>query len=97
MTSAADRNVSIILNEFTIYTQVSELSHTQYATGAPLAHGSYPNFYGSGHPVEYCVTANQRGLKSDLESFSAVGGKATPLVRTADAAGLLSFCERSKL
>ena len=48
--------------------------------GAPLAHGSYPNFYGSGHPVEYCVTANQRGLKSDLESFSAVGGKATPLV-----------------
>lgn len=75
MTAAADRNVSIILNEFTVYTQVSELSHTQYATGRPACSWVLPEFLS-----EYCVTANQRGLKSDLESFSAVGGKVTPLV-----------------
>ena len=48
--------------------------------GAPLAHGSYPNFYGSGHPVEYCDTASQWGLKSLHESYSADDGKAPPLV-----------------
>ncbi|MEI7582586.1 hypothetical protein [Runella sp.] len=82
MTAAADRNVSIILNEF-IFTQASKLSHTQY-----LAHGGAaravlnPNFYGSGHPAEYCVTVNQQGLKSIHESCSAEGGKATLLVLT---------------
>ena len=88
MTAAADRNVSIILNDRSadaiyVFTQVSTLSHTQYATGRPACSWVLnPNFYGSGHPAEYCVTVNQQGLKSIHESCSAEGGKATLLVLT---------------
>ena len=69
-----------------VFTQTSTLSHTRY-----LAHGgaaravTNPNFYGSGHPAESCVTVIQWGLKSIATgrpawvSNSADGGKASPL------------------